>query len=191
MIEGTIGSCRQEFDQGYHIAAVSSGGQGIFCASSLEAVDAALEAVSSVRVEVTVRYLESKESSSSEYGPGDAGIQCRQRGASAIGDYYVGSLSPTGYWELDRYDAGQQHTLNEGVALNLTTGSSTSRLISLECVGEPGSRTALRFAVDGRIVGSAVDNEGLPPGSVGLATTAYPGGSVEVMFLDIEVVAAR
>lgn len=187
MFEGVYGGCTHQFDAGYHIWVVAHETQGIICADSLEDVAPALETVASVHIEVTVRLVASEPSTSAKFGPGDAGLECRMRGRVSTGDYYVGSLSPTGYWEIDRFDAGQQLTLGTGVAPNLTTELGATRRIGLECLGQPGQRTVLRLSVDGRIIGSAVDQAGLPAGSVGLGATAYNGGSMEVAFEDLQV----
>ncbi|MEO5704557.1 MAG: hypothetical protein ABIZ52_05525 [Candidatus Limnocylindrales bacterium] len=191
MFEGVYGGCTHRFDEGYHIGVVAREDQGIVCADGLEDVAPALVTTTSVRVAVTVRFLESESSTSTIYGPGDAGIQCRLRGLVNTGDYYIGSLSPTGYWEIDRFDAGQQKLLSAGVAADFTTESGTPRFIAFECLGDPGARTVLRFSVDGRIIGSVVDEVGLAAGSVGLGATGYPGASLEVAFEDLEVAARQ
>ncbi len=190
MFEGVYGGCTHRFDEGYHIGVVAREDQGIVCADGFGDVAPALEATTSVRVAVTVRFLDSEPSTSTVFGPGDAGIQCRLQGMANTGDYYIGSLSPTGYWEIDRFDAGQQKLLSSGVAVDLTTKSGTSRHIGLECLGDPGERTVVRFSVDGRIIGSVVDAVGLASGTVGLGATAYPGGSLDVAFENL-VVEAR
>ena len=187
MFEGVRRACTHQFDEGYHIGVVAREDQGIICADGLEDVAPALEAVASVRVEVTVRFLDSEPSTSTVFGPGDGGILCRLRGLANTGDYYIGSLSPTGYWEIDRFDAGQQILLDSGVVPDLATENGTPRRIGLECLGDPGERTVVRFSVDGRIIGSVVDEDGLAAGSVGLSATGYPGGSLEVAFENLEV----
>ena len=184
MFVGTAAGCTNAFDHGY---VITSTVQYQHCVGALTDADPDVRRVLDVRISVTAEFSAYQDSPSNTYGPGDASLWCRLTGSMRSGDYYVASLGPIGYWAIARFTDGQQETVDSGILETLETPVGQSRKLQLDCYGESGGTTVLRFAVDGKELSSYVDGNGLATGEVGFGTTTFGTAPMTTTFHDVGV----
>ena len=176
-------SCQVEVAGGLSITARRS---NYVCDVSTAAADPAIVSLQDVRVEADIAFSMFSKTTS-EYGPGDAALTCRTLGSTARGDYYIASLSPSGYWSIDRFVRGTQNRLDFGIEPDLVTPISRTRRLEFTCLGHPGETATLSLAIDGRPIATVLDPNGSGPGSVALAVTPYEAAAIAATFRNLEI----
>jgi len=164
------GTCTGTWQDGLRLATTLA---GEVCGSRLSGADSALLAVADVRIQATAEFTDFTLDKADQYGPGDAALQCRLHGLVKVGSSYIASIGPTGYWEIDRFDDGEQKHLLLDVVPPIATAKGGTRLLQLDCYGDPGGPTTVAFSVDGTELGRYTDPNGLPAGDVALSSTNY------------------
>lgn len=164
------GTCTGAWLEGLQLSTTLA---GEVCGSRLSGADAAVLAVADVRIQATAAFTDFTLDKADQYGPGDAALQCRLHGLVKVGSSYIASIGPTGYWEIDRFDDGRQTRLLLDVVPPIASAKGGTRLLQLDCYGDPGGPTTVVFSVDGTELGRYTDPNGLPAGDVALSSTNY------------------
>lgn len=164
------------------------------CMVDLGPAERAILQLAEVRVQVTVTYVSYQSDGLSpnvrNYGGGDAGVMCRVNGLAANGDYYTADLTPLGWWQIYRYVDGESTDSTGGSVPDLATPAGGSRLLQLDCAGSAGGPTTVSLSVDGTLVGTYQDPDGLPAGSVALSVANYATDPATVRFTGLRVLGA-
>lgn len=176
-------SCQVDVAGGLSITARRS---NYVCDVSTAATDPAIVSLQDVHVEADIAFSVFGKTTS-EYGPGDAALTCRTLGSTARGDYYIASLSPSGYWSIDRFVRGTQNRLDFGIEPALVTPIGRTRRLEFTCLGRPGETATLSLAIDGRAIATVLDPNGSGPGSVALAVTPYEAATIAATFRNLEI----
>lgn len=175
--------CQMDVGLGLSIAASTP---NVVCDASTAAIDPAIVALQDVRVGAEITFTRVAEGAD-EFGPGDAALTCRTVGPAASGNYYLASLSPTGYWSIDRFVDGKQRRLGYAIDSTLITRVGQTRHLQFTCSGRPGETATLALAIDSRPVATVLNPSGLGPGSVTLAVTPYMKTTIAATFRNLEI----
>lgn len=175
--------CQVDVGRGLSITASRS---NVVCDVSTAAIDPAIVSLQDVRVGAEITFTR-VPTGADEFGPGDAALTCRTVGSTANGNYYIASLSPSGYWTIDRFTDGKQKVLDYAIDPSLVTPIGKTRHLQFTCSGRPGETATLALAIDSRPIATVLNPNGLGPGSVALAVTPYDPKTVAATFQNLEI----
>lgn len=187
----TSSGCSSAFTVGLDITSSATFAN---CMVDLGPAQRAILGLAEVRVQVTVTYasyqVDGLSADIAGYGGGDAGIMCRVNGLAANGDYYTADLTPLGWWQIYRYVDGASTDSTGGSVPDLATPVGGSRLLQLDCSGSAGGPTTVSLSVDGTLVGTYQDPDGLAAGSVALSVANYATDPATATFTGLRVLGA-
>jgi hypothetical protein len=122
--------------------------------------------------------------------PAGFGVSCRLNTRSGV-SHYMAEIGRTGTWRILRYDGSDRPgtSLKAHAAPDPPPPQNVPVHVGLECNGSdvPGTLVVLKLHVDGALVGTVSDLQGLSVGSVGLTAIGYSGVPADVRFDNVVV----